>query len=651
MGSAQAAANQVPPSLEGLLRARDNIAPALSLLKELRTQLPPSAGQDYPDQTLINALEQLAPRLPTLNKEDFPADSQLSGLTETIQRRSRDLLDLLEPKDDEKYSDAFQQKLAANLQVLIRDLSGAQGLFVDVGIDQPIDLAITHLELPAQANGQPRQAFGPDEIIVFRAVVRAIGRDINTTLSCKINQKLFQQSVEAKAGVPQTVRFQIDCQELKLGPGVHQLEVRFDPPDLLPFNNSRFVTFAIREPPRVLVLTDNASKAENFKRALYSLPDGGCTVDVKSPDDLAKNTGFRAYQAVYLFEVRDPRQETWVRLLELVQQGVGLGIIPAGDEMNVQAYGQEAARKIMPGIFDQKVTHGADDGKSPGAVWNFDDDAIYQHPFMLPFREWKQFDLVKEPRHALAFWDVKPFKDSAAIVYYKDTKNKYPALLERRLASAQGKAGKILLFTTPLDDRTPRWNDYLETKNSTYVVVIGQATKYLTGEADAPLLNFIAGQEEPVLALPAVVKSLDFILRKDPDVLLPITPADKTGVLKLRQAEGPGNYALLEGGEANPKPVAGFSVNVASEESDLTRVPIREIESFFGADAVIPVDRKADIRSIFSNHWNEPIELFPLFMVALLIILAVENLLANKFYRRDYDDANKGGPPGSASRG
>ncbi len=654
LASAQAAANQVPPSLEGLLQARDNIAPALSLLKELRTQLPPAPGQDYPDQILISALEQLAPRLPILTKEDFPPDSQLSALTETIQRRSRDLLDLLEPKegtDDKKNSDAFRLKLIKNLQILMRDLSGAQGLFVDVGIDQPVDLAITHLELPLQANGQPRQAFGPDEIIVLRAVVQATGRDVNSTLSCKINQKTYQQSVEAKAGVPQTVRFQIDCKELQLGPGVHQLEARFDPPDLLPFNNSRFVTFAIREPPHVLVLTDNASNAEDFKRALYSLPDGGCTVDVKSPDDLAKNTGFRAYQAVYLFEVPDPRQETWVRLLELVQQGIGLGIIPAGKEMNVQAYSQDTARKVMPGIVEQKVTHGADDGKNPGAVWNFDDDAIYQHPFMLPFREWKRFDIITERRHAFAFWDIKPFKDSTTIIFYKDTKNKYPALLERRLASAKGKAGKILLFTTPLDARTPRWNDYLETKNSTYVVVIGQATKYLTGEADAPRLNFFAGQEEPVLALPAVVKSLDFILRKDPDVLLPITPADKTGILRFRQVEGPGNYSLLEGGEANPKPVAGFSVNVASEESDLTRVPIRDIESLFGADAVIPVDRKADIRSVFSNHWNEPIELFPLFMVALLLILAVENLLANKFYRRDHDDATTGGVPGSANRG
>ncbi len=66
----------------------------------------------------------------------------------------------------------------------------------------------------------------------------------------------------------------------------------------------------------------------------------------------------------------------------------------------------------------------------------------------------------------------------------------------------------------------------------------------------------------------------------------------------------------------------------------MTRVPIQEIESLFGPDAVIPFDRKADFGELLKGHWSEPVELFPLLMIALLVILAMENLLANKFYRR-----------------
>jgi hypothetical protein len=38
---------------------------------------------------------------------------------------------------------------------------------------------------------------------------------------------------------------------------------------------------------------------------------------------------------------------------------------------------------------------------------------------------------------------------------------------------------------------------------------------------------------------------------------------------------------------------------------------------------------------MLAGHWNEPLELFPYLMVLLLFVLALENLLANKFYRRE----------------
>ena len=66
---------------------------------------------------------------------------------------------------------------------------------------------------------------------------------------------------------------------------------------------------------------------------------------------------------------------------------------------------------------------------------------------------------------------------------------------------------------------------------------------------------------------------------------------------------------------------------------------------------MIPVDRKANIRTVLSNHWNEPVELFPLFLIALLLILAVENLLANKFYRREDVGETAGSLPVSAKQG
>ena len=182
------------------------------------------------------------------------------------------------------------------------------------------------------------------------------------------------------------------------------------------------------------------------------------------------------------------------------------------------------------------------------------------------------------------------------------------------------------------------------------VVLAGLATDYLAGDTEAPKMNFISGREDVTVALPPVARFPAYTLT-GPNPPEQIVAPSGTADLKLRQAQAPGNYVLK--GQANDAEAnswtAAFSVNVASEESDLSRVPPREIESLFGPDAVIAAGRKTNIRDILKGHWSEPVELFPLLMVILLLILAVENLLANKFYRRDNekesDDSKSGGTP------
>ena len=51
-------------------------------------------------------------------------------------------------------------------------------------------------------------------------------------------------------------------------------------------------------------------------------------------------------------------------------------------------------------------------------------------------------------------------------------------------------------------------------------------------------------------------------------------------------------------------------------------------------------ERRADLRQLLTGHWHEPIELFPYFMIGILLLLALENLLANRFYRRSATEAS-----------
>ncbi|HYV34659.1 MAG TPA: hypothetical protein VE988_03080, partial [Gemmataceae bacterium] len=101
---------------------------------------------------------------------------------------------------------------------------------------------------------------------------------------------------------------------------------------------------------------------------------------------------------------------------------------------------------------------------------------------------------------------------------------------------------------------------------------------------------------------------------------------------RIPQAAEPGNYTLRAG---DTDPVAWFSVNLPPEESDLTKVPKMEIEAVLGPDAVLTIEGRTDLKEVMRGHVSRPVELMPILMLVLLVLLALENLLANKFYRRE----------------
>jgi hypothetical protein len=73
---------------------------------------------------------------------------------------------------------------------------------------------------------------------------------------------------------------------------------------------------------------------------------------------------------------------------------------------------------------------------------------------------------------------------------------------------------------------------------------------------------------------------------------------------------------------------------VPVEESNLERLPPESIQELFGQDSIFTADKKLGLDQMLSGKFTQPIELFPFLMILLLLVLAVENLLANKFYRK-----------------
>jgi len=63
-------------------------------------------------------------------------------------------------------------------------------------------------------------------------------------------------------------------------------------------------------------------------------------------------------------------------------------------------------------------------------------------------------------------------------------------------------------------------------------------------------------------------------------------------------------------------------------------VSAEQIDAVLGANAVLAADREVNLRETLQKHWSQPLEMFPGLMMLALFLLAIENLLSNRFYSR-----------------
>src|SRR5207237_10551025 len=129
---------------------------------------------------------------------------------------------------------------------------------------------------------------------------------------------------------------------------------------------------------------------------------------------------------------------------------------------------------------------------------------------------------------------------------YADDK-KRPALLETNLDHKKLR-GRVLLFTTPLDDLhsaprnwAQRWHDYAEGK-SFYLVLAQLTVGYLAGDAEEGNFNFLCGQTVPVALPPPRAPTYTL---KGPGLTTTeaiMTPAPNETELNITRAVLPANY-------------------------------------------------------------------------------------------------------------
>jgi hypothetical protein len=621
--SLQTLANQVPPAFERLAAVRAEIPEMLQLLPELRQKLPLAASADFPEQVLIERLQKLQERIPQLRADDYP-DAESTALLTVARGKQQDLLALLEkPAEGEGSSEGeeakvYRNKLLTALRTSLRNSAGFTSFYIDVGIAQPTDLALVDLQL------------APDETATkVRVDVQATGEEFQPTLNASVDgTELPPVVVSVKPGKRESVLFDLKD---KLAAGLHQVKVYVKTADSLLINNGRYLTYAVR---RVLLLTDTANpETELWKKAIKANTFGPALFEceIATPGDIQS---LEDYDAVFLCNLKAPAAALWAQLQDYVAKGRGVGVLPPLDD--AQAYKAGPAQEVLPATF--MARHRAD--QAAGARWNWEDD-IYKHPLLQPFKEWQQLvpppDLFAYPRGAQQYWKVEPRPQSQVLVRYD---NGDPAVLERMVDRKKGKPGRVLLLTTP--PGWAEWNNYGDRSNSFFVILGGRTAAYLTGDLDRPALNFLSSAGGALVPVPPRAQAESYKLLRESGALSrtfvgPVTAEAHFNEARAQPAAEPGNYTLVdEAGELTA--VSQFSVNLPGEESDLSRTAVSEIDAVLGHDAVLAVEARTDLQEAMRGHISNPWELFPVLMVALLLVLAVENLLANRFYRREPTD-------------
>jgi hypothetical protein len=232
---------------------------------------------------------------------------------------------------------------------------------------------------------------------------------------------------------------------------------------------------------------------------------------------------------------------------------------------------------------------------------------------------WNEFPIYR-------WWQFKNLHDGVAVVL--PLVNDRPAVLERPFGK-----GRVVTMTTPVSELAEisdqdRWNQLWGVGSWPFFTLTNEMMLYLVGSTDGQL-NYPAGQ-------PAVLhidpnKRFSTVLVSTPrGESLRLSPNPQNDVL-ITTTGAPGNYRVRAGGDTDGINL-GFSANLAAEASRLNRVAPERLKEVFGDLSFHLAKNKEEIdRNVSLDRVGR--ELFPLLIALVAVLLAIEHLLANRFYR------------------
>jgi len=116
-----------------------------------------------------------------------------------------------------------------------------------------------------------------------------------------------------------------------------------------------------------------------------------------------------------------------------------------------------------------------------------------------------------------------------------------------------------------------------------------------------------------------------------PDAQKPPSKLNSDGKLRYRFTDYPGHYRL-KGIFNDEVMLRGFSANLDLAATDLTRIGLDELDAFLGHERYQLARKKNEILRQ-QGTTRRGMEFYPLLMLMMMVVLAVEYLMSNRFYK------------------
>lgn len=516
---------------------------------------------------------------------------------------------------------AWPMGSAARVQDRLAEVPGVGLYLIDVGVEQPIDFALGDVRLASQVITDRNP-------LSLETDVSSIGGSGQRTVELYLAdpgtaaQRKAQATCTLQPGQAQHVELSAGM----LPAGTHQGFVRIVGQDGLSADDTRYFTAEVKRAWRVLIAAPRpaAANALYLRQALSpeiwrkeSRSQYDC--EVISLEQLAQQQ-LNGYTAIFVLDPPPLDPKLCEKLVNFVGEGHGVAVFLGRNAQPIEAFNQPGPQELLAAQL-VRLAHSPEGEMLRLAPHD------YQHPVLAAFRDqasnipWGDFPVRR-------YWEIaKPARGANVIVSFSDDR---PAMIERPVG-----LGRAVTMTTPISDRPNRdpWN-YLPVGEAwPFVILMNQLAAYLVGSADQQL-NYVAGQTA-VLPLERFPTARPFVMTTPPpqELKVPLSSDSQRRALTITATDHPGNYRVQGGGEAAGTDL-GFSVNLAPEQTALERVPKEKLKEIFGPFEFQLVGSEEQLkRAIGVGRVGR--NLFPLAILLVALAMALEHVVANRFYRDD----------------